>query len=165
MKVINIHKRTLKQPKAKIEALFKTLSSENDMILATHKWSPMKLNKGLQVGSKGGHGPIKYFVSAYQPDAFIQFEFTEPQGFNGFHKFEIIAIDPILTEIKHTIDMNTYGMATLKWVFAIHWLHDSLIEDALDKVENQFTNEKKTAKWSIWVRLLRQILKPKKKQI
>lgn len=165
MKVTNIHKREIKQPKDKIEALFKTLSSENDMILATHKWSPMVLNNGLKIGSKGGHGQIRYFVTAYQPDEFIQFEFTGPQGFEGFHKFEITAIDSNLTELKHTIEMNTVGLATLKWTFAFHWLHDAFIEDALDKVENHFSSEKKTSKWSIWVRILRQILKPKRKQI
>jgi hypothetical protein len=164
MKVTNIHKRDIKQPKAKIEALFKTLSCENDMMLATHKWPPMILEKGLQVGSKGGHGSIKYFVKAYQSDAFIQFEFTKPQGFKGFHKFEITEIDPNLTELKHTIVMNTEGMATLKWALAIRWLHNAYIEDALDKVENHFTNENKITEWSLWVRFLRKILKPKRKQ-
>jgi hypothetical protein len=37
MKVINIHRRNIKQPKAEIEKLFKTLSSENDRMLATYE--------------------------------------------------------------------------------------------------------------------------------
>ena len=71
MKVINIHNREIAQPKSELAKLFKTLASDNDLMLATDKWSPMKLNKGLQVGSKGGHGPIKYFVTAYQEDTSI----------------------------------------------------------------------------------------------
>lgn len=61
MRVLNIHKREIQQPKTEIAKLFKTLATDNDMMLATDKWSPMKLEKGLQVGSKGGHGPMKYW--------------------------------------------------------------------------------------------------------
>lgn len=60
MKVINIHKREIRQPKSELTKLFNTLATDNDVILATDKWSPMKLDNGLQVGSRGGHGPIKY---------------------------------------------------------------------------------------------------------
>ncbi len=164
MKVTNIHKRVITQPKANIAELFKTLSSENDMMLATDKWSPMILDNGLSVGSKGGHGPIKYTVKDFKPDNFIQFEFTEPKGFNGFHKFEISELNNNSTELKHIIDMNTEGLATLKWTFAIRWLHDAYIEDAFDKVENHFTTDKKNSEWTIWVKLLRKALKPKSKK-
>ncbi|WP_264529106.1 hypothetical protein [Flavobacterium sp. N502540] len=164
MKVINLHTRIINQPKHKIEELFRTLSSGNDMMLATDKWPPMRLDNGLSIGSKGGHGPIRYTVQDYEPDHYIQFQFTTPKGFNGFHKFEITELDVHVTELKHSIDMNTTGLATLKWVFAIRWLHDSYIEDAFDKVENHFTNGTKNSKWTIWVKFLRRILKPKKKK-
>lgn len=163
MKVVNIHKRNIHQPKIIIVELFKTLSSKNDMMLATDKWSPMVLDKGLEMGSKGGHGPIKYIVQAYKPGDFIQFDFTQPKGFNGFHKFEITELDNEVSELKHIIEMNTTGLATLKWITAIRWLHDAYIEDAFDKVENHFTTEKKISEWSIWVKLLRKVLKPKRK--
>ncbi len=93
MKVINIHSKEINQPTSEVAKLFKTLASENDMMLATDKWSPMKLDKGLQVGSKDGHGPIKYFVTDYQQDNSITFRF-DLTGFNGFHRFEIIEIHP-----------------------------------------------------------------------
>jgi hypothetical protein len=163
MKVINIHKREIQQPKTELEKLFNTLATDNDMILATNKWSPMKLDKGLQVGSKGGHGPIKYFVSAYQPEKSITFQF-DLKGFNGFHKFEINQLEFNKTEIIHIIDMTTSGLATLKWTMAIRWLHDAYIEDAFDKVENHFTNNKKRSDWNLWVRILRKVMKPKRNQ-
>ena len=159
MKVINIHKRIIHRPKHKIAELFLTLSSKNDMMLATDKWSPMILDNGLNIGSKGGHGPIKYIVQQYKPAGFIEFKFTYPKGFNGFHKFEITEIDNNVCELKHVIEMNTIGLATLKWITAIRWLHDAYIEDAFDKVENHFTIKKKVSKWSIWVGLLRKALK------
>ena len=162
MKVTNFHKREITQPKSEIAKLFKTLATENDMMLATDKWSPMKLDKGLQVGSKGGHGPIKYFVTDYQQDKSITFQF-DLTGFNGFHKFELRELETDKTELSHIIDMTTSGSATLKWALAIRWLHDAYIEDAFDKVENHFTKDKKSSEWSWWVKTLRKVMKPKKK--
>ena len=163
MKVINVHTRTINQPKNKVEELFRTLSSKNDLMLATDKWSPMILDNGLNVSSKGGHGPIKYTVRKYIPDNLIEFDFTEPKGFNGYHKFEICELKNNATLINHTIDMNTEGSAIFKWIFAIRWLHDAYIEDAFDKVENHFTTDKKNRAWTTWVKFLRKVLKPKRK--
>ena len=157
MKVINIHSRVISQPKSSIEKLFRTLASANDLLLATDKWSPMQLDQGLQVGSKGGHGPIGYTVRKYIPDNLIEFEFTKPAGFHGIHKFEIRAMGPDATLMSHTIDMQTRGAATFLWLFAIRWLHDAYIEDAFDKVENHFSEAKKQSQWSVWVKLLRKI--------
>ena len=84
-------------------------------------------------------------------------------GFNGYHKFELSALKPDGTELSHTIDMTTTGFASIKWLFAIRWLHDAYIEDAFDKVENHFTKDKKKSEWSWWVKTLRKIMKPKKK--
>ena len=45
MKVINIHKRAIQQPKADVASLLNTLATDNDMMLATDKWPRMKLDK------------------------------------------------------------------------------------------------------------------------
>jgi len=162
MKVINIHKREIQQPKTELAKLFNTLATDNDMMLATDKWSPMMLDKGLQVSSKGGHGPIKYFVTEYHPEKSITFEF-DLTGFNGFHRFDLTELEPNRTELSHIIDMTTTGSATLKWAIAIRWLHDAYIEDAFDKIENYFTNDKKSSKWNLWVKTLRKVIKPKRR--
>jgi len=116
MKILNIHKREINQPKNEIVALFKTLASANDLMIATDKWPPMRLDKGLQLGSKGGHGPIKYHVIDYKSDESILFKF-DLKGFDGTHKFNILEIDQNRTEISHTIEMVTSGSATLKLDF------------------------------------------------
>lgn len=162
MKVINIHKREIQQPKTELAKLFNTLATDNDMMLATDKWPPMKLDKGLQVGSKGGHGQIKYFVTEYQPEKYIQFQF-DLKGFNGFHKFELTELEHNKTELKHIINMTTSGSAAFKWALAIRWLHDAYIEDAFDKVENHFTKDKKNSEWNLWVKTLRKVMAPKRK--
>jgi hypothetical protein len=46
---------------------------------------------------------------------------------------------------------------------AIRWLHDAYIEDAFDKVENHFSEDKKSSEWTWWVKTLRKVMKPKKK--
>ena len=164
MRVLNIHKRTLNQPKSKVTELLKTLSTENDRIWPKEKWPEMKFKNGIQVGAKGGHGPIRYSVEKYNPDEIIQFRFSKPDGFNGIHKFEVIELDKEKTEIKHTIEMNTTGKGTLIWTFAIRSLHNALIEDGFDKLENNFSENRKSTEWNLWVKFLRkQIAKKRKK--
>jgi hypothetical protein len=161
MKVINVHKRIVSQPKSAVEKLFNTLASDNDLMLATDKWPPMKLDKGLSVGSRGGHGPIKYFVTDYHPGNSITFRF-DLSGFIGSHRFELTPLSSETTAMSHSIVMRTEGLATLKWMFAIRWLHDAYIEDAFDKVENYFTPTGRRNKWNWWVRLLRKGLRPRR---
>ena len=160
MKVINIHKRVIEQPKSELARLFNTLTTDNDMMIATDKWSPIKMDKGLQVGSKGGHGPIKYFVTEYKPENSVKFQF-DLKGFNGFHQFELIECGTDKTELIHIIDMTTSGWAIIKWAWGIRWLHDAYVEDSFDKVENHFTKDKKSSEWSLWVRILRRLIKRK----
>ena len=164
MKVLNIHKRTLNQPKSEITELLKTLSTENDKIWPKEKWPEMKFKDGIKVGAKGGHGPIRYTVEKYIPSKIIQFRFSKPNGFNGVHKFEINELTNEKTEIKHTIDMNTEGKRTLIWIFAIRSLHNALIEDGFDNIENNFSDKQKSTKWSIWVKFLRKQISRKKRK-
>lgn len=155
MKVINIHKRIINQPKSKIVELLETLATENDKIWPKEKWPKIKFKNGIQVGEKGGHAIIRYSVEKYNPNEIIQFRFSKPTGFNGIHKFEIKELTKDQTEVKHTIDMTTVGTGTFMWIFVIRFLHDALIEDAFDKLENNFSNQLKSTNWNIWVKLLR----------
>lgn len=145
MKVINIHKRIIPQPKAKISALLGMSATEKDQLTPTKYWPATSFKEGLQVGSKGGHGPLRYTVSKYDPGELIQFEFTKPKGFHGFHSVELTELEKDKTELKHTINMHTTGIGTLTWTIAIRWLHDLLIEKVFDKVENHFKRALQTA--------------------
>lgn len=162
MKVINVHKRAIQQPAAVIGALLDTLATKEDRMLATDKWPRMRLDKGLAIGSKGGHGPIRYTVVDYTPEKSVTFQF-DMQGFDGFHRFDIRAMGNNESELLHTIDMHTSGIATLKWVIGIRWLHDALIEDAFDKVENQFIAQPKTTPWNLWVKFMRAVMRSKRR--
>lgn len=161
MNVLNIHKRDINRSKDEVLNLFATLSQKDDRIWPFEKWPAMKFKKGLQLNSQGGHGPIRYVVVGYNPSGYVEFKFQKPNGFHGSHKFEITHLNDNKTEIKHTIEMETTGLGTLSWLFAIKWLHDALIEDAFDKIENQLCNRNKKSEWNLWVKTLRSILKPK----
>ena len=162
MKVVNIHKRCILQPKEKISEILDSLSTRNDQLWPKEKWPPMVFKKGLIEGAIGGHGPVKYSIQKYIPGNLIEFKFLKPDGFIGIHKFEIMEIADEQTEIKHTINMVLSGKGILSWYIAIKWLHDALLEDCLDKVENHFQENKKKTELNLWVVFLRKLLKKKK---
>ena len=159
MKVLNIHQREIQQPKIIIGQLISTLSSKEDKVWPTEKWPAMRFKDGLKEGSKGGHGPIRYSVKKNIVGESIEFVFLKPTGFNGIHKFEVSEIEKNTTLVKHTIKMEVSGKAFFLWFLAIRSLHDALLEDAFDKIENHFTVEKKKTNWSFWVKFLRKIFK------
>ena len=103
----------------------------------------MKFKEGMKVGAKGGHGPIRYTIDKYIPGELIQFQFTQPKGFDGIHKFEMTELADNRVKLTHTIDMHTSGMGTISWAIGIRWLHDALLEDLFDKMENQFSTKHK----------------------
>lgn len=162
-KILNIHTRRLNRPKKEIERLIETLATDDDLVWPTESWPRMKLDRGLAKGSTGGHGPIGYSIKKFDSGRLIEFEFSRPEGFNGVHRFEINELDQNETELRHVIDITTTGLALLSWPLAIRWLHDALIEDAFDKVENHFTSKEKNTEWSWWVKILRKVMKPKNK--
>ncbi len=162
MEVLNIHQRKIQVSKERIIELFSTLATKEDKIWPNENWPKMQLKNGLQNGSKGGHGPIRYQVIEYKPSSSISFKFQKPEGFNGIHKFEISELGLNETQIKHTIKMKTSSMvATFKWLLAIKWLHDALIEDAFDKIQNQLGHKKEKTEWNFWVKTLRAVMKPR----
>ena len=162
MKVTNIHKRIINQPKENISIILDSLSSSNDRLWPKEKWPLMVFKKGLVEGATGGHRPIRYSIKKYIPGSSIEFNFMKPDGFNGIHKFEITEIEKDRTELKHTIDMTVSGKGMLTWYFAIKWLHDALLEDCMDKAENNFLTEKISSDWNLWVLFLRRIFRRKK---
>lgn len=145
--------------------LLETLASRDDKIWPTGHWPRMQLDKGLSIGSKGGHGPIRYHVIKYTPQQEVKFQFIAPRGFHGFHGLDITSISEDETELTYTIEMKTDFKATLQWIICIQRLHDALTEEAFDKIENQFSDQKKFTKYPLWVKFWRAILKKRKSSL
>lgn len=100
MKVLNVHKRTVNQPKSKIEELLKLWQLQIIDYGQPEKWPEMRFANGIRIGAKGGHGAIKYSVEQYNPEWIIQFHFLKPHRFNGFHKSENEQLSQNQTQIK-----------------------------------------------------------------
>lgn len=165
MKVLNVHKRQIKRPKKDVLELFHTLATSNDKIWPVEYWPPVKFEEGIRPGSTGGHGPIRYQVVEYNPESHIEFRFQKPKGFNGIHTFRINKLTAMSTEIIHKLEMTTSVAGTVLWYSMIRWLHDALIEDAFDNIENQLLNSNLKTKWSYWVKFCRWLMQSKKYSI
>ncbi len=130
----------------------------NDALWPAGYWPPIRFDRPLGVGAVGGHGPIRYFVEAYEPGRSIRFRFTAPRGFVGTHVFDVRSVAPETVQFRHALTMRLEGMARLSWPLIYRWLHDALIEDALDCAEANCTSQPvKKRHWSLWVRLLRHL--------
>ncbi|WP_299113857.1 hypothetical protein [uncultured Winogradskyella sp.] len=135
------------------------MTSKDDLVWPYENWPAIRFKDGLNIGSKGGHGRIRYTIVQFIEGEYIKFQFTKPKGFNGTHELRINTINDSCTEITHKINTKTTFKASLLWVFVIRWLHDALIEEAFDKVENHFTTQAKVSKYNPWVRFLREAYK------
>jgi hypothetical protein len=155
MKVVNVHQRLLHATPAQVGALIDSLASPADGLWPGKAWPRLKLDRPLDVGATGGHGPIGYFVQAYTPGQSIRFRFTAPTGFNGWHGFEVLDATHAHCVLEHRIEMNTEGPALLTWPLAIRHLHDACIEDALTQAQISLGNTPKTVPWPLHVRFLR----------
>ena len=151
MHITNIHQRTWPVTAEAVGALLDTLSSPGDRLWPVSRWLPMTLDAGLCVGSRGGHGPVRYEVVRYVPGREVVFAFDPDNGLlrgcHGTHAFYIAAEDGMAT-LRHVIDMRARLGAALRWALFVRPMHDALLEDALDGVEATLTGS--VAKPTVW---------------
>ncbi len=155
MEVCNVHDRGLETSPALAGALIDSLASKEDRLWPKHAWPPMEFDRALCFGAKGGHGPIRYFVEKYIPGKSIQFRFTCPKGFDGFHAYEVAGGSKQPVVLRHTLKMNTRGPAILSWPLVYRPMHDALIEDSLATAQVSLGVMPQIQPWSLWVKMLR----------
>jgi hypothetical protein len=158
MEVLNIHERELETGPEQVGALIDSLASREDRLWPKHIWPRMEFDRSLGVGAKGGHGPVRYFVEEYTPSRSIKFRFTGPKGFDGFHGYGIVNGPKQHVVLRHTLKMNTYGLAILSWPLVFRPMHDALIEDSLTAAQVSLGLLPKIQAWSLWVKILRWVL-------
>lgn len=158
MQVVNIHERVLPASKAEVGRLIDTLASAHDLLWPREQWPALRFDRGLRVGSTGGHGPIRYRIEVYEQGARIVCRFTRPTGFSGTHAFVVLEQPGGRTMLRHELRMTAEGPARVTWPLVFRPLHDALLEDSLDKAERQVTGAVAIPnRWSWYVRLLRWI--------
>ncbi|MCF2531255.1 SRPBCC family protein [Yinghuangia soli] len=160
MAVLNIHERLLPGKADEVGALLDTLSGPDDRLWPRDAWPRMVLDGPLEVGASGGHGPIRYLVSAYVPGQWVRFAFTGPRGFEGFHEFTVHPISDETTVLRHTVAMRTRGPARLSWPLVFRPLHDACVEDGFDCAAHAVLGRPVPyTSWSHYVRFLRALLR------
>ena len=133
MNIRNVHERTLSCSAEECGALIDSLASADDRLWPADRWPAMRFDGGLVPGARGGHGPIGYEVAALIPGREARFTFTG-RGVTGQHWLELdtTGTRPVL---RHVLQARTCGRVTVSWKLAIRWLHDALLEDALDRAQ------------------------------
>lgn len=164
MRILNIHSRTFPVAASEVGKLVDSLSSPNDRLWPHDRWPAMRLERALEVGARGGHGPIRYEVAEYIPGRFVRFRFNARKGLavglEGEHRFEVRSDRPDASTLIHTVEGESKGGMIWKWPVLFRCLHDALLEDSLDRAELHLTGRiASPASWSPLVRLYRRLLK------
>ena len=156
--VRNVHVRELEAPASEAGALMDTLGGPDDALWPGPEWGAMELDRPLRVGSGGGHGPIRYHVTGYEPGRRLECTLDPGTGLAGTHTFTVEPLGPDRCRIRHEIDGRAGGVMRLSWPLAVRWLHDAVLEDLFDRAERALgTGPERPARWSPWVRALRPI--------
>lgn len=167
MKVYNRHDRKINTTESVAASIINSLSGPEDRLWPREAWPPMQLDGPLAEGSRGGHGPVRYRVEQLIPGRKAVFRF-EPEGliagFDGVHYFEVSPGSGCVT-MSHVIDVRCGFGQWFEWRLFIEPIHDAVIEDAFDKVENSLAGAKvKSSPWSIWVKVLREMRARKRRR-
>ncbi|HZG92519.1 MAG TPA: DUF2867 domain-containing protein [Pseudonocardia sp.] len=154
--VRNVHERRVPVPAAELAPLLDRLGGPEDRLWPSPQWEPMVLDGPVAVGAAGGHGPIRYRVTGYQPGRRVEFAFDPGLGVHGWHAFSIEPDGGSGSILRHVAEGRMGWPMVLLWPAVVRWLHDALIEDLFDRAELVAgTGPARPARWTPWVRLLR----------
>ena len=129
----NVHERLIPAPASEVGRLIDGLASDDDRLWPAERWPRMRFDRGLEVGARGGHGPIPYEVAEHVPGERAVFRFP-PKLVVGTHRFEAWSSSRG-TLLRHVLEGRTRGWMLLGWPLVIRHLHDACVEDALDRAE------------------------------
>ncbi len=125
--MLNTHERRLDADPDRIGALLDAVASPSDALWPADRWPAMVLDRGLSVGSRGGHGAIRYAVESYRPGRSVSFRFAPDAGLVGTHRLEVDG-----AVLRHVLQSELRGRMRWAWPVLVRPAHDALIEDLLD---------------------------------
>ncbi len=162
----NVHERQIPVPAAVVGAMLDRLAGDDDPLWPFPAWPPLRFDAPLGVGARGGHGPIRYSVLAYEPGQSVRFTFAPTLGVDGYHELSVHPLDRQRCLLRHVLTGHARGRMRLGWPLAFRWLHDALIEDLLDNAEHAATGSVgRPRRWSPRVRLLRRFGGPRATEV
>jgi len=134
----NVHERRIAASADEVGELLETWGSAGDRFWRTDVSEPAWLDRGLDVGSRGGHGPVRYTVTHHLPRRRVDLAFEPDLGLRGRHTFEIRPAGADACVARHELVAATEGWLTLLRPLLIA-LHDATVEDVLDHVQRELT--------------------------
>ncbi|MGQ0575683.1 MAG: DUF2867 domain-containing protein [Pseudonocardia sp.] len=152
--VRNVHERLLPAPVDEVGPLLDRLGGPDDVLWPSPRWEPMVLDRPVGVGAAGGHGVIRYRVVAHEPGRRVEFAFDPGQGLDGTHALSVDPAGPGRSLLRHTADARLSGGMRLLWPVAVRWMHDTVLEDLLDRAESALGGAPTPRRPSARVRLL-----------
>ncbi|RZU53365.1 uncharacterized protein DUF2867 [Krasilnikovia cinnamomea] len=135
----NVHERVLAAPTADVGRLLDRLGGPDDLLWPSPTWLPMRFDRPLGVGADGGHGPVRYHVTAYEPRRRVEFTFGSRINLSGTHTFEVLDRGPASCVLRHRLAARPVGMMRLLWPAAVRVCHDTVLEHLLDNAERTVT--------------------------
>ncbi len=135
MRVHNVHERVLDAPAAAVAPLLDGVGGPHDVLWPSPEWPPMWLAGPPVIGMAGGHGLLRYRVSAYAPGSRIVFTLEPGQGLSGWHGFEVVPLGPERTLLRHVVDGRAHGRMRVVWPCVLRPVHDGIVEQILDRAE------------------------------
>ena len=152
----NVHRRRLAAPAARIGPLLDRLGGPDDPLWPAPAWVPMRLDRPLTVGARGGHGEVRYHVTLHEPGRRVRFRFESEVGLDGWHELRIEPDGADACVLTHEVRARPAGGMRALWPLAVRWMHDAVLEDLLDNAELITTGSvSRPARWTPYVRLLR----------
>ena len=153
----NVHKRAMRGDIDVAESILGELSGPSDELWPRWRWPALLLDRGLQVGSRGGHGSVRYRVVEVEPRR-VRFGFAPRSLLRGEHELSVrIAgkgtfreppgdekeprAEWMNLEWQHRLDVAA-NLPDTAFRLVIQ-LHDVLIEDLLDQAERLLTGVEK----------------------
>lgn len=138
-RVVNVHERHLAAGADEVGALLDTWGSPGDRLWRSALAEPTAFQRGLEIGSRGGHGPVRYRVVGHVPGRSVRVELEPGVGLRGHHGFEVRPLQDGRCLLRHELVATPYGTARLAWPLLIRPIHDGVVEDVFDHVERTLT--------------------------
>lgn len=160
----NVHTRDIDAPPEAFAALMATLGGPDDRLWPAPAWTPMTLDAPLGVGAAGGHGPIRYRVTAYEPGRRVRFDFDPACGLVGYHELSVTRSGDG-ARLRHVLRCDASGLPRLLRPL-LGRAHDAVVEELLDNAEREATGQvRHPARRSLPARLLQRLEQPRPRAV
>lgn len=160
--VRNKHERRVAVPVERVGPLLDRLGGSRDVLWPARDWPPMVLDRPVGVGAAGGHGSIRYRITAHEPGRKVELAFEPGQGIDGWLTFTADPAEAGGTLLRISAEARLSGAMLLAWPAAVRWAHDAVVEELFDNAERAVgSGPLQPVRRSPWVRLIRLLESPR----